>query len=89
MYVALGPPRRGGQGRGQGIFQPHSGAPGMEKGSVWTPPPRACVLGGVQTRTLAAWVAGCANQGRMEFHGVALPVRGGGAGLMGRQGFLR
>lgn len=56
---------------------------------MWTPPPRVCLLGGVQTCTLAAWVAGSANQGRMEFRGVAVPVRGGGAGLMGRQGFLR
>lgn len=56
----------------------------MKRGSLWTPPPRACVLG-----TLAAWEVGCAERGRVELHGGAVPGKGDGAGLMGRQGLLR
>lgn len=32
--------------------------------------------------TLAAWEAGCANQGKSESCGVAVPVKGIGASLM-------
>lgn len=45
---------------------------GLERWSVWTLPPRTCVLGGaVQTCTLAAWVADGAYRGRMELRGSA------------------
>lgn len=38
---------------------------------------------------LAAWEAGSANQGKTESCRVVVPVRGVGASLMDRHGFLR
>ena len=70
MCVTSGSPRRGDQGLGLAAFEPRPGALELERRSVWTLLPRTSVLGGaVQTCTLAVWVAGCANRGRMELRG--------------------
>lgn len=87
VCIASGSPQSGGQGLGQAAFEPCPGARAGEAVCV-APASRTCVVGGaVQTCTLAVWLAGCADRGRMELRG--RPMSCAGAGLMGRQGFLK